>query len=207
MAKFKVGPKWKKVWLHFGLVIASITTFILLFFYAFLPWYTNHGEVIVVPNLHGMNEKEAIEVIEKLSLRYEILDSVYSEKDEPMTIISQNPKPNFEVKDNRRIYLTINTSTPPKITFTKQLLDKIISKDKTSATIILTSQQIGMKVGPPTYVPSKYKDLVLNLIINGQSVKSGNSFYKGSTATLVVSTGKPDNGILSDSTLQNTGSD
>ena len=159
--KIMIGTNFKKVLLHILLMVSSSVLLLLLFFYGFLPWFTDHGHVIIVPDLKGMNESEVKEITQGLSLRYEVLDSAYSEKDEPNTIISQNPVANFEVKKNRTIYVTINTSEPPKVTFTKGILSKIISKDITSAKIVL--EGLGMKIGTPTYIDSQYKDLVLNL--------------------------------------------
>jgi len=186
--KIKIGTNWKKIWIHFLLMISSSVLIILLFFYGFLPWFTDHGHVIIVPDLKGMNESEVKEITEELALRYEILDSAYSEKDEPNTIISQNPVANFEVKENRTIYVTINTSEPPKITFTEDNLAMIISKDITSAKITL--EGLGLKVGTPTYIDGEYKDLVINLMVNNQKVIEGATFYKGTVATLIVSNGK-----------------
>ncbi|MFK7900512.1 MAG: PASTA domain-containing protein [Cyclobacteriaceae bacterium] len=183
-----MGEKWKKIVLHLSIILGVFVSLILFFFYAYLPWATNHGQVVVVPDFHGMNEGEVRKITEDLSLNYEILDTVYSKKDEPSTMISQNPKAFFEVKEGRRIYLTLNTATPPMVTFTGEILYKIISKDKTSATIILES--LGMKVLKPAYVDAKYKDLVLNVVIGDQRVRSGNEFPKGSEARLIVSNGR-----------------
>ncbi len=185
--KIKIGTNWKKVWIHLMLMISSSILIILFFFYGFLPWFTDHGHVIIVPDLKGMNENEVKEITEGLALRYEILDSAYSEKDEPNTIISQNPVANFEVKENRTIYVTINTSEPPKITFTAENLAQIISKDITSAKITL--ENLGLKVGTPTYIDGEYKDLVINLMIDNQKVMEETTFYKGTVATLIVSNG------------------
>ena len=44
----------KKIGIHLGIMLVIAFGLILVFFYNFLPSYTNHGETITVPDLRGM---------------------------------------------------------------------------------------------------------------------------------------------------------
>ena len=96
-----------------GVLIGSIVFFM---FYIYFPFKTNHGDTITVPSLVGMSLEEIDEFLSDRDLRFEILeDSSYNSKYPPFTILQQNPSENEKVKENRKIYLTLNSSIPPKI--------------------------------------------------------------------------------------------
>ena len=80
--------------------------------------------------LIGMELNEIDEFLSDRDLRYEILDdSSYSSEYPPYTILQQNPSENEKVKENRKIYLTLNSSIPPKIKMPK-IKTKIETKSK-----------------------------------------------------------------------------
>ena len=58
-----------------------------------LDKYTNHNIKIEVPNLLGVQISNLNDTLEKLELRYEIRDSIYSENHPMGMIIQQDPKP------------------------------------------------------------------------------------------------------------------
>ena len=98
-------------------------------FYIYFPFITNHGETITVPNLVGMEIKDLDEFLSDRDLRYEILeDSSYSSEYPPYTVLQQNPSENDKVKENRKIYLTLNSSIPPKIKMPK-IINGSVSKN------------------------------------------------------------------------------
>ena len=100
------------------ILIAVVATIVLVygFFNIYLPLKTNHGETITVPNLEGMEIEELDEFLNKRSLRYEIEpDSGYSAKYPAFAVIKQFPLPNSKVKENRKIYVNLNASNPPKV--------------------------------------------------------------------------------------------
>ena len=102
----------KNLVLIFGIIF-------LIFFFTFkiyFPISTNHGESISVPNLIGMEIDELDDFLEDRDLRYEILDdSSFSSEIPPLSVLQQNPSENEKVKENRKIYITLNSKMPPKI--------------------------------------------------------------------------------------------
>ena len=105
---------------NLSIMIGIVASIIFFIFYIYFPFITNHGETITVPNLVGMEIKDLDEFLSDRDLRYEILeDSSYSSEYPPYTVLQQNPSENDKVKENRKIYLTLNSSIPPKIKMPK----------------------------------------------------------------------------------------
>ena len=89
---------------------------ILFFFYVYLPTTTNHGESITVPDLEGVNVEDLDRFLLERDLRFEVLeDSGFSTDYPPHTVLKQFPLPNSKVKENRKIYITLNSTNPPEV--------------------------------------------------------------------------------------------
>ncbi len=165
-------------------IIAAICTFFALLLIAFfsLRYYTKHGDGLNVPALKGVKIEDAIIKLEGLGLRYEV-DSVYIMDQPPGIVTDQDPDAGTFVKDNRTIYLTINTSQAPNVRF-----PDIESKSLREAKSIIESY--GLKVGDTTYKPDVAKDVVLEVLFGGQTIKPGESLPKGSKINLVLGDGR-----------------
>ena len=87
----------------------SITTVIviILLILLVLRFYTRHDDLIVLPDFNGMNIQETDSILNEKSLRYIVIDSVFNTELAPHSIIDQNPIAGSNVKEDRRIYLTI----------------------------------------------------------------------------------------------------
>lgn len=165
-------------------IIAAICTFFALLLIAFfsLRYYTKHGEGLKVPNLKGLNVDEAVAKLEGLGLRYEI-DSVYIMDQPPGMVTDQDPDPETFVKDNRTVYLTINTSNAPNVRF-----PDIETKSLREAKSIIESY--GLKLGDTTYKPDVARDVVLEALFGGQTIKPGESLPKGSRINFILGDGR-----------------
>ncbi|MCB0662150.1 MAG: PASTA domain-containing protein [Saprospiraceae bacterium] len=92
--------------------------FIVLLFLAMSWWmrcYTNHGDAYTVENYMDMKVDDAIKKIDKGGFRYVLTDSVFIIDKEPGIVLDQNPKLGEQVKEGRRIYLTISKSNPDEV--------------------------------------------------------------------------------------------
>ncbi len=164
-------------------MIGGVSLIIFFLFYIYFPIKTNHGDTITVPNLIGMELKDIDEFLSDRDLRYEILDdSSYSSEYPPYSILQQNPSENEKVKENRKIYLTLNSSIPPKIK-----MPKIINGSVKNAQLILKSYDL--KLGEITYVPDMARNAVLKMFIEGDSVSENDLVLKGSIVDLEVGNG------------------
>ena len=173
----------KYIFKNLILMIGGVSLIIFFLFYIYFPIKTNHGDTITVPNLIGMELKDIDEFLSDRDLRYEILDdSSYSSEYPPYSILQQNPSENEKVKENRKIYLTLNSSIPPKIK-----MPKIINGSVKNAQLLLKSYDL--KLGEITYVPDMARNAVLKMFIEGDSVSENDLVLKGSIVDLEVGNG------------------
>ncbi len=165
-------------------IMAGIGIILLLFFfYVYLPSSTNHNETITVPDLVGKSFSDIDEFLTNRNLKYEVtLDSGFSEEFDPEVILSQNPKGGAKVKEDRKIYLTLNANVPPQVR-----MPNLVNTDLTNADDILESN--GLRRGEITYVPDRRVNAVISQMLNGENISTGTLIYKGSTIDLVIGDG------------------
>jgi beta-lactam-binding protein with PASTA domain len=165
--------------------IASLALVILVFgfTYKWLGSYTRHGTSVSVPDLRGMHVNKLDEFLKYKSLGYKIADSTLFSLDYPPgTVIDQEPPATAKVKENRTIYVTITRTQPPSVKI-PDLMDNSLRQ----AELILKSY--GLSVGELIYKPDLAKNAVLDMKINGSSVKPGDEVSKGTVIDLVLGDG------------------
>lgn len=180
MKRFFINP------FTISIVIATLLLFGL--FFGSLYWlddYTNHGKEIIVPDLHGLNEQEAGGILAGNKLVYEIIDSIYVRGEKAGAVTEQTPEAGARVKEDRKIYLTINARSPRHV-----ILPDLRDVSLRQAETIITS--LGLKVGEYEYVPSEYRDLVQDIKYNDKIVKPGARIIVGSSVKLLVGKGLSD---------------
>lgn len=150
---------------------------------SYLNSYTLHGEEITVPDFRGKTIEDVEDMIEEKKLRYVVIDSVYDDVMEKGAIVEQNPAPMDRVKENRRIYFTVNAILPPLVT-----LPDLKDKSKRQAVAIL--DVIGVKVDSLQYEPDICEDCVLKIRHKGNEVPFGSKIKKGDKITLVLGAGQ-----------------
>jgi beta-lactam-binding protein with PASTA domain len=166
-----------------NLIAAIITVFVILLVAFFsLRYYTKHGQGLSVPMVKGLTFEQAVKKLEDAGLKYEV-DSVFIMDQPSGIVIDQDPDPNTFVKDNRTIYLTINSSKTPNTNF-----PDIDSKSFREAVAILESSRL--KLGDTTYKPDVAKDVVLQATFGGQNINAGQSLPVGSRIDLVLGDGR-----------------
>jgi|SRR5690606_1589798 len=158
-----------------------------LIIYFGLRVYTKHGDSQEVPVLKGLTISQAIQVLHKAGLEYEV-DSVYQVDAQPGLVIEQDPEAKAPVKSGRTIYLTIITQVAPEIAF-----PDIIEKNLVEATAILKNH--ALKIGDTVYVNDIARDVVLDVQFAGQPLKTGRMLAKGSGVTLVLGNGRGANEV------------
>ncbi|MDO5105414.1 PASTA domain-containing protein [Capnocytophaga sp.] len=182
LKKIITNPTIKNIFFHLGLAVLVLVVlgFLVL---KFLKVWTNHGEYVVVPDLTKKTLTEVKFILEENKLRYEVLDSTdYNPKFPAYSVIGQNPEPAEHVKENRKIYLTINPSGYRKVT-----IPKVIQVTRRSAEAILKS--VGLMVGKITYVDDIGKDMVLEISYEGKRVQPGEQLIKMSKVDLTCGNG------------------
>jgi len=167
--------------------LISITVFILVIFFL-LRTYTRHGEKIEVPNLKNISITEAVDLLEHQGFRYQV-DSVYQADKKPGMVIDQDPLAGSSVKNNRTIYLTMVTLSPPTVNF-----PEIREMTFLEARAIIGNYEL--RLGDTIYIPDIAKDVVLDVKYGGEKLLAGQEIPKGSRISLVLGNGMGDSEVL-----------
>ncbi|WOK07296.1 PASTA domain-containing protein [Imperialibacter roseus] len=174
---------WKDVLIQLALMVAIAVVFLLGFFYVYLPNTTNHGETITVPDLEGIPLDELDEFLTDRNLRFEInKDSGFSSQYPPLAVLKQFPLPNSKVKENRKIYISLNAKEPPKVRM-PQLVDGSVK----NAQVVLKSYDL--LLGEITYASDMALNAVLKQLYQGKPISEGASVPKGAKIDLIVGDG------------------
>lgn len=168
---------------HIVIIIAVFFVLLFLFFFVYLPGTTNHGETISVPKITGMSLPELEDYLDEKNLRYYVSDSSYNSGIKPFVILTQDPAPGAKVKENRKIYISVNMKNPPIIK-----MPKLVDGSLKNAQMILKSYDL--QVGEIKYVPDLAQNAVLKQLVKGKEIKPGDPVAKGSTVDLVVGDGE-----------------
>ena len=135
--KFLISKTFLKQ-LLLAIVAIVVLCFILL---KWLNFSTNHGDFETVPNLRGKSMDVAKIELEQNNLELKIQDSAnFNPKYPRFSVIDQDPKAGDKVKENRKIYITLNPSGYRKIEV-PELKERTIRQAKP------TLEAIGFEVG------------------------------------------------------------
>ncbi len=167
--------------LGLAVVALFILSFILLWW---LKITTNHGQKIEVPDLARMSIAEAETALDELDLRYEVMDSVSYNPNFPyQTVIEQLPAAGKFVKEDRKIYISLNRSGYPMIE-----VPEVVGKTRRQAEPTLLA--VGFKIGNIDYRKYIAKDEVLEIRHKGKRIRPGEKIQKTSVVDLVLGDGE-----------------
>lgn len=167
------------------LAIAIVAIIVLCFLVLFwLKSYTNHGEFVEVPLLKGKT-LDIVEIeLNDNDLEMVVQDSAnYNPKYPKYSVIDQQPDGGSLVKENRKIYLTLNPSGYKKVAV-PNIVRRTIRQAKP------TLEALGFTIGNITYVNDIGKDEVIQIKHKGSSIKEGTMLEKTSKIDLVLGNGK-----------------
>lgn len=171
-----------KVFLKQILIAFGILILFLIFTLTCMRVYTHHGKSYAVNDFIDMPLDEVIPIIEERGFRHEIFDSIYVHEKDPGVIIDQHPKPGFLVKENRKIFLTINASAPEKIQMPK-LVELTLREGKAKL------ESFGLMMGKLSYKYDLSRNVILEQKVNGNPIEPGDSISKGTYVDLVLGKG------------------
>ena len=165
-------------------VLAIVAVFVICYI---ALWYldisTNHDQRIEVPDLSRMALDQVDTQLEELDLRREILDSANYNPDFPKySVIEQVPAAGKFVKENRKIYLTLNPSGYGTTEIPNLLR-------RTRRQVEPTLRSLGFEIGDVTFKPDIAKDAVLELRHKGKRIEPGDMLMKTSKIDLILGDG------------------
>ncbi|MGB3850318.1 MAG: PASTA domain-containing protein [Tunicatimonas sp.] len=171
------------VLIHLGIILLLATVGGLWFFYSYLPSTTHHNETVTVPDLEGIHLDNIDEFLTQRNLNYEVLtDSGFTDEYDPKTVLVQYPLAGAKVKENRKLFLTLNATNPPKVK-----MPALVDGSVKNAQLVLESY--GLELGAIEYVPDLAQNAVLEQRRNGQAIAPGEMIAKGTRIDLLVGDG------------------
>ena len=170
----------------FKQVLLAILALIVLVF-IILKWLnitTNNGEFETVPELKGKSIEVAQIELDENNLVMQIQDSAnFNPKYPKFAVIEQDPKAGSKVKENRKIYLTLNPSGYRKIKV-PELKEQTFRQAKPAL------EALGFQIGKIIYIDNIGENEVLEIRHNGKRVSSGTMLPKTTKIDVVLGNGK-----------------
>lgn len=159
---------------------------LVVFCFLILQWLkssTNHGDFETVPDLTGKSVSVAKIDLEENNLVMQIQDSANFNPNYPkFSVIEQDPPAGAKVKENRKIYITLNPSGYRKVRVPNLL-------ESTLRQAIPTLEALDFKVGKLTYIDNIGKDIVLKMEHKGKTIQAGDMLPKTEKIDLVLGNG------------------
>lgn len=158
-----------------------------------LSIYTRHGEQIEVPDVTGMVQSDAEYALEHVGLIPVVADSGYNKSRAAGSILDQQPVGGSIVKQDREIYLTINSNSCPTLPVPD------IAENCSLREAEARLRGLGFKIGPTEYTEGD-KDWVIKVKCRGRQVFAGERVPAEAPIVLVVGKGTEEDDNWEDST-------
>ena len=148
-----------------------------------VDYHTKHDERIAVPNLEKLSLAETEKILEESKLNYVVIDSAsFNPKFPPKSVIEQNPLPGDFVKENRKIYLTLNPSDYRKMTVPNVL-------EQTKRQVVIQLKSLGFRLGKERYIKDLGRDVVRGLEMIKRKLNLEDKLPKNTVIDLVLGDG------------------
>lgn len=166
-----------------NIIAIMVTGTILLFMtLLLLNLYTRHNKSVDVPQVKGLQLKEATVLLKSQGLKFVVVDSLYDRNAVPGAIIEQLPSANSRTKSGREIFLTIYSTNPPQLA-----VPGLVDYSYRQAEALLTA--MGFEQISIEEVPSEYKGLVKAIEYRGRALQPEEKIPAGSPLTIIVGSG------------------
>lgn len=165
-----------------------------------LTWldiYTHHGQSHIVPDVKSQHIAQAKALLESKQMKAVVIDSNFVKGLPAGIVLDQTPIGGARVKENRTIYLTINTLEVPKV----KLPDLIDNSSVRQAAAKLKA--MGFKLTEPEFVPGE-QDWVYGIKYRGRQLRSGESVPHEALLTLCIGSTAMQDSLRVDSIGMNT---
>ncbi|MDR1336708.1 MAG: PASTA domain-containing protein [Tannerella sp.] len=181
--KRNIREQWLSTPIAYHLIAAILVAGILLFLaLKGLNTYTRHNRAVVIPDVKGMQLREAALFFENNGLRYSVVDSIFSKDVAPGAIVDVFPVAGSKVKDGRIVSLTLNATDVEK-----GAIPDIADLSFRQAHALMQAQ--GFSSIEIRYVPGTYRDLAVAVESGGRELAPGERVPLSSALVLKVSDG------------------
>ena len=157
--------------------LAGIILVVIIFDNWIIPWYVESPET-VVPNVIGMKDSLAIELLENAGFDPMVVDTSFGEAYPPGIVFLQKPVEGKVVKEGRNIYLFISGGAP--------IVNVPLLIGMTMLDAKFALERIGLKLGKVTQLPSnKPEEMIFD-----QQFAEGTPLKTGEKVNITVSSGR-----------------
>ena len=163
-------------------IIGMIVVFSIVAEYLIMPIYTRQNQNRIMIDIKNKHLDDATNILKFENYKYEVSDTLYTNKFQPGTIVDQYPKFNTRVKSGRTVRLKI--AQPEK----SVAIPNLIGQSRRSAELELN--QMGLLIDT---VYTEYNPEYPNGTIAWQYPKAGDRRKKGMGIQVTVSKGMPPN--------------
>ncbi len=144
--------------------------------------YTEHGKAVIVPDITGMQEEDAISKLAQSQLRGVAYDYTYIKGVPVGEITAQRPAAHAKVKRGRKIYLTVSSGNQPMIAI-PDIIDNCSLREAESRL-----RASGFKLAPHDTIAGDL-DWVYGVRYNGHELQAQERVPEGAELTIVVGGG------------------
>lgn len=166
---------------YLNIFIALVLTAGLIF--GAVKWmndYTDNSYSKALPDFKGTHIEELEKRFIEEKLRYIILDTITSDQYPKGVVVDQTPKAFSLVKDNRTVYLTVNSMENEKVRMPNL-------KDSGTKIALKKLKAIGLELDSIWNVPGSLDGLIIDQLHDGESINQGVLLNKGSKIVIKVS--------------------
>ncbi len=178
----KKGMKPLRLLLVNLVAMAAVVVVAVFITFRWMDSYTEHGKAIVVPDIQGMEEADAMSKLSQYDLVGVVSDQVYIKGVPPGEITAQRPAAQAKVKRGRKIYLTVSSGNQPMIAI-PDIADNSSLRQAESRL-----RAAGFKLAPNEVIAGDL-DWVYGVRYKGRELKAGELVPEGAELTLVVGGG------------------
>lgn len=147
--------------------------------------YTNHGETEAVPDVVGVQLEDAAAILGDKGLGYAVVERRYKANAAENEVVMQYPVPGSHVKEGRKVGLVVNTIVRPKRSV-PSVIDNRTYREAESHI-----KAAGFVIEAVDTIPGE-KDWVYELRCDGKLLVNGEAIPQGSSLTVVIGSGKPE---------------
>lgn len=163
-------------------IILGLSLVLLFIVISGLKSYTDHGEYILVPHLHGLNGDSLVENSDPYFLQYILIDSLYDANEKPGGVFKQSPLAGAKVKKGRKVYVTI-VAKGQEFVAMPNLVDLSI---RSAIDLIIQSR---LNVNQLIFIDNFARNAVLAQLIRQDTIAPDTLVHVGTPINLIIGNG------------------
>ncbi len=171
-----------KLWHRYVIALSLFFVSILVLFFladkVILPLVVHSNSTVKVPNVVGMSVSEARTILGQHHLSVQGIREVSTDKAPTGIVINQLPYSNAEVKEERRIYLTVSKG--------KEILRAPQLTGKSLRDVRIALMRLGLQLGTVNY---DFSETVAPDLVIAQSIPAGSGTKYNDLVSVVISRG------------------